>query len=248
MSDADKKRLSCFTEYINQRRDKNDGRSRRYVIVKRQQQSAQASGISDRDRQPHHLFERAGKKIGGNLWYGKHGDNQYDTHYAQAGYNRQRDEAHHDIFYAVYRQMLRPCELGVEGDRQKRPQKYGETKNGYNRDGSQKNQVAVTDCKNIAEQVRAQFRREARSQKAADDTDAHAQRPEYGDGRVFAHVSAVAEPLYAPGGQNRKDSRRQDGRKPHEYAETYAAERGMRNAAADEYKAACHNICPDKAT
>ena len=210
--------------------------------MERQQQPAQAAEVADGDGEPDDAAEAVGEEVGRHLRDGEQRDDQHDAHHAQAGHDGQGDEQHQGVFEEGDGQSLRAGELAVERDAddgaQIEPEEHG--KHGGKR--AQKDEVGGRDGQDVAEEIGREVGREAGRQEGEHDAQRHAQRPEDGDGGVLAHVLPLAEPLYAEGRQDGEHGRRQDGRQARVQPQPDAAERGVRQAAADEHQPPRHDV------
>ena len=143
--------------------------------------------------------------------------------------------------------MLRTCELAVESNGHDGTQEQREECNQHDTQDTQQENIAVRDGQDVSKQKRRQVGSESRSQKAEDNSDSHAERPEHGDGRIFAHVAPLAQPFHTEGRQHRKDSSREQGRDTRIKSDADTTKRSMRNASADEYQSAGNDVRPDDA-
>ena len=227
--------------------DEDDGGSRRYLELVGQDEASQTAQVTDADGQPDDFLEAVGEQVGGHLRKGEQGDGQHDAYHAQAGHDGEGDEHHQYILEEGDRHPLRTGELTVEGDGHDGAQEQGEEDGQHHTQHGQEQDVGAGDGQDIPEQVRRQVGRESRGQEAEDDTDGHAEGPEHGDGRVLAHVAALAEPFYPEGGKHGEHRRAQQGGDTGIETDADAAERGMGNPSADEDQAAGHDVGPDDA-
>lgn len=103
-------------------------------------------------------------------------------------------------------------------------------------------QVSARDAENVAEKVGGEVGHEARCEVGKEDADAHAERPNHGDGTVGTHVAATTEPVDAQsadegeGGGTEKRGETEKG--PH----AYATQRRMRHASAGDDQATGDDI------
>ena len=219
---------------VDEDREENDGCTRRYVQVERQQQTAQTTEVADTDGQTDDALKALREQVGCHLGNGKQRDDQHDAHHAEAGHDGQGDEHHQEIFEQGNGNALGTGKVAVEGDADDGAQEEQEKKAEHDRKHSQQQNVARRNGQDIAEQVGGEVGGIAGGQEGEHDAQGHAQGPEDGDGRVFAHVLAFAEPFHTEGGQYGKHGSRQDGGDACIESQTDAAERGMGQSAADE--------------
>ena len=101
---------------------------------------------------------------------------------------------------------------------------------------TQQGNIAQVNGENIAKQISGQVGRKSRRKEGKHNSQRHPQCPEHRDGRVFAHILPLAEPLHAESGEYGKYSCRQYGRDSRVKSQPDAAKRSMRQSAADEHQ------------
>lgn len=234
-----------FGQRVEEDGDEDDGSPRRYLELVGQDEASQTTQVTDTDRQPDDSLEAVGEQVGGHLRKGEQGNGQHNTYHAQAGHDGEGDEHHQSILEKGDRHVLRAGELTVEGNGHDGAQEQGEEYGQYHTQYGQNQDIGAGDGQDIPEQVRRKVGRESWRQKAEDDTDGHTERPEYGDGRVFAHIAVLAEPFNSESGKYGKDRRAQKRGDTGVKADTDASEGSMSDSSADENQPACDDVGTD---
>ncbi len=186
------------------------------------------------------------KQVRRHLRDGEQGYDQHNAHHAQAGNDSQCDEHHQHILERLHRDSLRTRKFPVEGNVNNRAQVEDEEDSQYHCKSCQQGDVSQCDGQDIAEQIGWKIRCKTRSKESKHDTQRHAQRPEYCDGGVLAHVIAFAEPFHSESRQYGKHGSRQDRGYARVQSQADASKRSVRQSAADKHQPPGHDICTDK--
>ena len=133
--------LEQFAECIGDDGEEDDGCTRRHVEQIGQCQSEQTVYPSDDDAQANHFLEVIGEEVGCHLRHGEQADGEHDAYQPECRHDAHGDESHHEIFYEVHRQVLRPGEGGVECHAEYGPVEQGENGSDHHRQCCQQPQV-----------------------------------------------------------------------------------------------------------